>query len=81
MQLRCLDICATLCAIWTNLVTILSKFTFIFAINMSEIRFVPISRQINSTLILGHLCHFVCHLDPFSDNIFKIYVHIRNQHV
>ena len=25
------------------------------------------------------LCHFVCHLGQFSDNIFKIHVHIRNQ--
>ena len=69
MKFDSLVITATLCAIWTTLVTVFSKIMSIFIISMSEIGTAPILRQFYVKSIFGHLCHFLCHLDQFSDKI------------
>ena len=50
---------------------------------MLEIGSVPALRSFDAVSIYGHLCHyvchFVCHLEHFDDNIFKIFIQIRNQ--
>ena len=81
MKYESLVICATLCAIWTNLVTVFSKIMSIFVISMFEIGSVPTLIQSYETKIFGHLCHFLCHLDQFGDKIFKNHAHTCNQHV
>ena len=81
MQHQFIVICATSCVIWTNLATISSNVMSIFVISMFEIVSIPNLRRFYPTSICSHLCHFMCHLDQFGDNIFKRHVHIRNQHV
>ena len=81
MQFDSLVITATLCAIWTTLVTVFSKIMSMFIISMFEIGTTPILRQFYVTSTFVHLCHFMCHLDHFGDSIFKNHVHIRNKHV
>ena len=81
MQHQFVVICATLCAIWTNFVTVSSKIMSIFITSMFEIVSIPILRRFYATSICSHLCHFMCHLDQFGDNVFKRHVDIRNQHV
>ena len=81
MQHQFLVICATLCAIWTNLVTVFLKIMSIFVISMFEIGSVPTLRQFYVTSMFGHLYHFLCHLYQIGDKIFKSQVHIRNQRV
>ena len=44
---------------------------YVRIISIFENCLVPILRQIYASSIYGHLCHFVCHLDQLSDNIFK----------
>ena len=61
--------------------TVFKKIMSIFVISMFEIGSVPTLRQFYATSIVGHLCHFMCHLDHFGDKIFKNHAHIRNQHV
>ena len=60
--------------------TTFSKSLFIFVISMFEIGSEPTLRKSYAFWILGHLCHILCHFEHFGDNIFKIVVHIRNQH-
>ena len=52
MQFDSLVITATLCAIWTTLVTVFSKFLLIFVISMIEVSFIPILRQFYGIPIL-----------------------------
>ena len=81
MQFQYLVICATFCAIWTTLVTTFSKSLSMFIMSTLEVGFAPILRQFRAISIVCHLCQFLSHLDHFSDNIFKIFVHIHNQHI
>ena len=69
------------CAIWTTLVTAFSKSLSMFIMSTLEVGFAPILRQFRAISIVCHLCQFLSHLDHFSDNIFKIFVHIHSQHI
>ena len=56
-----------------------SKLPFIFAMTTYEEVSVPIMMEFYR-FILGHLFHFVCHLDHFFDDTYEIHVHVSNQH-